>query len=126
MLDVGYGYTADGGKTYPFRGKGIGLMPSLDEVLDYFPDRCFLIHIKSNDRNEGKLLAEYLRKFSQERLAQLTFYGGDEPIEALKEELPYLQVMSYKTMKKALVEYMLVGWTGYIPNSMKNTYFHLP
>lgn len=92
MLDVGYGYTADGGKTYPFRGKGIGLMPSLDEVLDYFPDRCLLIHIKSNDRNEGKLLAEYLRKFSQERLAQLTFYGGDEPIEALKEELPYCPI----------------------------------
>jgi glycerophosphoryl diester phosphodiesterase len=22
-LDVGYGYTADGGKTYPFRGKGV-------------------------------------------------------------------------------------------------------
>lgn len=125
-LDVGYGYTADNGKTYPFRGKGIGLMPSLDEVMDYFPDRCFLIHIKSNDRNEGKQLAEYLKKLNQERLAQLSIYGGDEPIEALKEEIPSLRVMSYKMMKKALIEYMLVGWTGYIPNSMKNSYFHLP
>ena len=26
-LDVGYGYTADDGETYPFRGKGIGFMP---------------------------------------------------------------------------------------------------
>ena len=26
-LDIGYGYTADGGKTFPFRGKGVGLMP---------------------------------------------------------------------------------------------------
>ena len=24
-LDVGYGYTADGGKTFPLRGKGVGL-----------------------------------------------------------------------------------------------------
>lgn len=32
-LDVGYGYTADNGETYPFRGKGIGLMPELKEVL---------------------------------------------------------------------------------------------
>ena len=31
-LDIGYGYTADGGKTYPFRGKGVGLTPTLDEV----------------------------------------------------------------------------------------------
>ena len=29
QLDIGYGYTADGGKTFPFRGKGIGLMPEL-------------------------------------------------------------------------------------------------
>lgn len=36
-LDAGYGYTADQGVTYPFRGKGIGLIPSLDEVLSHFP-----------------------------------------------------------------------------------------
>lgn len=29
-LDIGYGYTADGGKSFPFRGKGVGLMPTLD------------------------------------------------------------------------------------------------
>ncbi len=37
-LDVGYGYTADNGKTFPFRGKRIGLMPELDEVLEKRPD----------------------------------------------------------------------------------------
>src|SRR6476619_2769434 len=39
QLDIGYGYTADGGRTFPFRGKGGGLMPSLDEVLATFPDK---------------------------------------------------------------------------------------
>ena len=48
-LDIGYGYTADGGKTFPFRGKGVGLMPSLDEVLAAFPMRRLLINVKSND-----------------------------------------------------------------------------
>ena len=38
-LDIGHGYTADGGKTFPFRGKGIGLMPTLAEVLEAFPQR---------------------------------------------------------------------------------------
>ncbi len=57
-LDIGYGYTADGGKTFPFRGKGVGLMPAMDEVLAAFPDRRFLINIKSNDPHEGDLLAE--------------------------------------------------------------------
>jgi glycerophosphoryl diester phosphodiesterase len=53
-LDIGHGYTADGGKTFPFRGKGIGLMPTLREVLAAFPDRRFLINIKSDDPEEGR------------------------------------------------------------------------
>src|SRR5262245_37519311 len=33
-LDIGYGYTADGGKSFPFRGKAKGLMPELTEVFE--------------------------------------------------------------------------------------------
>ena len=40
-LDLGYGYTANNGETYPFRGKGVGLMPTLDEVLSHFPKQIF-------------------------------------------------------------------------------------
>ena len=61
-VDIGYGYTADGGKTYPFRGKGVGLMPSLEEVLETFPARSFLIDIKGTDPKDGELLAEHLQK----------------------------------------------------------------
>jgi glycerophosphoryl diester phosphodiesterase len=53
-LDVGYGYTADGGKTFPFRGTGVGLMPTLDEVLQAFPDKRFLINVKSRDPSRGR------------------------------------------------------------------------
>jgi len=35
-LDVGYGYSADGGRTFPLRGKGIGLMPSFADVMQAF------------------------------------------------------------------------------------------
>jgi glycerophosphoryl diester phosphodiesterase len=125
-LDVGYGYTADRGKTFPFRGKGIGLMPSLDEVLDHFPHRSFLIHVKSDDPQEGDLLAQYLKKLPEDRLARLNVYGGDKPIAILKQKLPRLRVMSKETAKKAFIAYMAVGWTGYMPSSMKNAFFYLP
>lgn len=59
QLDVGYGYTADEGKSHPFRGKGKGLMPSLTEVLTKFPNHSLLIHIKSEHDTDGELLAEY-------------------------------------------------------------------
>lgn len=125
-LDVGYGYTADQGQTFPFRGKGIGLMPSLDEVLEAFPDRALLIHIKSDDPGEGELLAEYLQRLSADRLARLAVYGGDRPIAALKQKLPTLRVMSKATVKQAFIAYLAVGWTGYTPAAMKNAFFYLP
>ncbi|GEM_PF-5308704 len=90
-LDIGYGYTADGGKTFPFRGKGINLMPTLDEVLNHFPDRSFLIHIKSDDENEGIQLATHLKKLPAKRLDQLTVSSGDKPIAAIKERIPSLR-----------------------------------
>ena len=126
LLDIGYGYTADGGKTFPFREQGIGLMPTLAEVLDYFPQQALLIHIKSNDPLEGELLAQALMNLPAERLDLLTVYGGDQPIATLKQRLPNLRVMSKSTMKKGLLSYMAIGWTGYVPSSLRNSQIHLP
>ncbi len=48
-------------------------MPSLDEVLEHFPDRSFLIHIKSNNPQEGEILAQYLGNMARmpEKYARL-------------------------------------------------------
>jgi glycerophosphoryl diester phosphodiesterase len=34
--------------------------------------------------------------------------------------------MSKATMKKALLSYLAVGWTGYIPKAIRHTQLHLP
>lgn len=126
-LDVGYGYTADGGKSYPFRGKGSGLMPSLDEVLAAFPDKQLLINVKSNDPNEGRLLSEVLRQLPAKRLGQLVMvYGGDQPIEVLRQELPALRVMSRRSLKDCFIRYALTGWTGYVPEACRRTLLLVP
>lgn len=125
-LDIGYGYTADGGQTFPFRGKGFGPMPSLDEVLAEFPDAPLLINIKSNDPEEGTALAERLAAEPAERLAGLTVYGGDEPIAAIRDRLPQVRVMSKQIMINCLGWYEAVGWTGQVPGSCRNTQLHIP
>lgn len=45
-LDAGARFTTDGGKTYPYRGKGHRI-PSFDEVLEAFPSTPTLIEIKT-------------------------------------------------------------------------------
>lgn len=47
-LDAGYTFTPDGGKTYPFRGKGIR-MATLDEALETCPEQRFNIDLKTKD-----------------------------------------------------------------------------
>lgn len=125
-LDVGYGYTADGGKTYPFRGQGVGLMPSLAEVLDAFPDRRFLINVKSNDAEEGVKLAAFLNSLPPERRSMLMAYGGDKPIAVLRASVPGLRTMSLASMKACLLRYVAYGWTGAVPAQCRSTLVYVP
>jgi len=125
-LDVGYGYTADGGKTFPLRGKGVGLLPSLDEVFDAFPDKRLLINIKSNDPNEGHLLAVRLAQLPGEQLSRIMVYGGDEPIAVLRQKLPALRVMSRRTLKDCFIRYALIGWSGFVPEACRHTLLLVP
>jgi glycerophosphoryl diester phosphodiesterase len=125
-LDIGYGYTADKGETYPFRGKGTGMMPSIEEVFKAFPDKEILIHLKTDDIKTGEVLWEYLKEMDKDRQSQITVYGDNPPIQYLREQSESLRVMSGKMMKRALISYELVGWTGYIPKELKNTEIHLP
>jgi glycerophosphoryl diester phosphodiesterase len=101
-LDVGYGYTADGGVTFPLRGKGVGLMPSLAEVLDAFPGRRFLINIKSNDASEAEKLARFLRSRPKEELRTVAFYGAERPLTRLFQLVPELRGFTRSSVKSCM------------------------
>lgn len=125
-LDVGYGYTADGGKTYPFRGKGVGLMPTLDEILKRFPDQHFHINVKSNDAKEGEALAAFLSTLPAERLSSLTIVGGDKPVQAIKLALPAIRTLSKQSLMRCLLRYEGLGWSGYVPEDCRGTTLGVP
>lgn len=125
-LDVGYGYTADGGKTYPFRGKGVGLLPSLDEVLAAFPDKRFLIDIKSNDADEGKALAERLGRLPPQQRSLLMVYGGEHPLAAFRANLPGPHTVTRSGLKTCLLRYLALGWSGYVPAACRHSLLLVP
>ncbi|MBX4891996.1 glycerophosphodiester phosphodiesterase family protein [Rhizobium bangladeshense] len=125
-LDIGYGYTADGGKTFPFRGRGIGMMPTLAQVLSTFPDRRFLINIKSRDPSEGEKLAALLNGLAATRRAGIIVYGGDEPIDVLDRLTPDIKTASRKSLKSCLFDYIAYGWTGVVPEACKHRMMLVP
>lgn len=125
-LDIGYGYTADDGETYPFRGKGIGEMPTLDEVLAAFPNRRFLINVKSDDPAEGKMLADRLAALPPERRTRLMAYGGNRPIAELRKRLPEMKTMSRKSLKSCLLSYIALGRSGHVPRSCRGELVLVP
>ena len=126
MLDIGYGYTADGGKTFPFRGKGIGMMPTLSEVFATFPDKGLLINVKSRDGSEGERLAAALNALPAERRRTIMVYGGDEPIDMIRRLTPDVRTISRAAIRSCLIRYIAYGWTGVVPPACRNAMVLVP
>lgn len=125
-LDIGYGYTADEGTTFPLRGQGIGKMPSLDEMLSAFPAGRFFLNVKSNDPEEGRQIASFIRKLPERRRADLVVYGGDRPISVVRALLPSQRVVSKATIGRCLKHYAAVSWTGARAESCRRTAVLVP
>ena len=125
-LDIGYGYTADGGATYPFRGKGIGMMPTLSEVLESFPVGKFLVNYKSDRTDEGAALVTLLAGQPQLRAAVWGVYGGERPTRTATAGTPGLRGYDKASVKACLLRYALLGWSGYVPQACRNTLLPLP
>jgi len=125
-LDIGYGYTADGGATFPLRGKGIGLMPDFAEVMSAVPDGSFLVNFKSNETREGDLLADMIAANPAWRAPVWGAYGGDAPTFRAAERIGGLNVWSRRGLVDCLTQYLAVGWTGMVPAPCRNTKVMVP
>jgi glycerophosphoryl diester phosphodiesterase len=124
-LDAGFGYTADNGATFPLRGKGVGLIVSLNEVLSAVPNTQLLINFKSRDASEGARMAAYLaaRHVGANRIM---VYGHEAPVAAFLAAAPGFRGFSRRQAKDCLTGYIMRGWSGDIPDACKNTMILVP
>lgn len=125
-LDIGYGYTADDGATYPFRGKGIGMMPELEEVFRALPGQRILVNFKSNEAREGDMLAAVIAAHPEWRENVWGAYGGDPPTLRSQELIGDLNVWSRRGLIDCVLNYAGIGWTGIVPEACRNTVVMMP
>jgi glycerophosphoryl diester phosphodiesterase len=125
-LDVGYDYTADDGKTFPLRGKGVGMLPSLEDVLTALPGKKFIINFKSNEAREGDMLGDLVAAHPEWKVSVWGAYGGDAPVFAARAKLPEIRAWGAKRMTGCLLQYLGYGWTGIVPAPCRDTMVMVP
>jgi len=127
-LDIGHGYTADGGKSFPLRGKGIGKMPTVEEGLAALPVHPILFNFKSKDAGEADQLFAILKASGRDsvKLGD-AFYGGAAPVKRMRELMP--DSWSFDLQRDARAcskDYITYGWTGFVPESCRNGVLAIP
>lgn len=125
-LDIGYGYTADDGQSFPFRGKYVGAMPSLNDVLEAFPKTEFNINIKSRSTKEAQTLIEYLEGRGGQDWGRLIFNGHETPLSIIRAAKPAIAAVSKRQAKDCAKGYVLTGWFGKMPETCHNMMMPVP
>jgi len=99
-LDIGYGYTFDGGKTFPFRDKAIGEILTLKEVLSLFAGRKFLIHNKNgNNRTVSQRIAEVVLSLPVKQRANIFLWAQDASYASIQRLVPTIKRLTLPRQK---------------------------
>ncbi|QAY75783.1 glycerophosphodiester phosphodiesterase family protein [Sphingosinicella sp. BN140058] len=125
-LDIGYGYTADGGRTFPLRGRGIGGMPSAEEVLREVPQAKLVFRFAGNDPRDADRLAAAFRRMGMPIDGKYAFHGARAVLERMRQLAPGAWTFDSGSDGACLDDYLKVGWTGYVPASCRNTTIFIP
>jgi glycerophosphoryl diester phosphodiesterase len=126
-LDVGYGYSADQRKSFPLRGSRRDSIPSLEEAIAALPNTPILFNFKSDDPAEADRLFAALTA-DRRRVEELgdAFYGPPAPAARMKQHYPGSWSSSWEAAKKCTKEYVLIGWTGHVPESCREGMIVVP
>ncbi len=109
-------------RAFPFRGTGVGLIPTLEEYLRAAGGTKLLFNFKSRDPAEADMLAKALKAAGRDPEAHGDgFYGGPEagPVARIRKIYPRAWVFSKESAKACSKAYALQGWFGLTPGSCR-------
>lgn len=120
-LDAGYGYSADGGKSFPFRGKAVGAIPALEQALDVAGTKPLLFNFKGKNPAEADLLAAALKAAGRDVEALGDgFYGDEAPVARIRTHFPKAWAWSKDSARACTTAYLKAGWFGITPEACRN------
>ncbi len=126
-LDAGYGYSADGGKSFPLRGKGVGLIPQLGEALTLIGDGAVLFNFNSDDPAEADRLIAALNAAGRDVIAHGDGFSAPAPLHArFRSAYPKAWVFGDDSAAACTSAYLKQGWLGLTPAVCKGGTIAIP
>ncbi len=124
-LDAGYGYTADGGKIFPLRGR-IGAIPTVEEILRAVPKQRLLFHFKTRYPGDADALAAAFARAGAPIDDKISFYGPKRVLDRMRRHAPKSWMFDTRDMKRCSMDYLKWGWSGFTPESCRDATLMVP
>ncbi len=127
-LDTGYRYTADSGESFPLRGKGIGQIATLAELVPALPRRARLMYsLPADNPAVATALLGQLAALDRDPVAVRDAFTGDvAATDIIRRRLPEAWVWNAQQARECSGDYKLWGWTGYVPASCRGGTMIIP
>jgi glycerophosphoryl diester phosphodiesterase len=118
-LDVAYGYSPDGGRTFPLRGRGRGGMPTVEEVLHEVPKTELIFRFVGDDPAAADAVVAALKRAGAATPERFGFEGGPAATARVRQLLPGAWTFGERPSGACLGDYARLGWTSYVPASCR-------
>jgi glycerophosphoryl diester phosphodiesterase len=126
-LDAGYGYSADGGRTFPLRGQGVGAIPALEDALAAAPTLPLLYNFKSKDAAEADLLVAHLKAAERDPVKLGDGFQGVPAQRArILAAFPGAWTFGKDSVRACTTGYLKTGWFGAVPDACRDGTMFIP
>jgi glycerophosphoryl diester phosphodiesterase len=123
-LDIGYGYSKDGGRTFPQRGLGIGAMPTVYDVLRAYRDTIFIFDLADARAADATIAA--FRRAGVAVGPRHGFAGPPEARARLRQLTQAGFVLDNDASETCLAPYRRLGWLGIVSGECNGRLLILP
>lgn len=126
-LDAGYGYSADGGQTFPLRGTGRGQIPSLEQGLAAAGQTALIYNLHSGNPGDAERLIAALNAAGRDPAAHGDGFSGPQAaIARLRAAFPGAWAFSPDELAACTNDYLVFGWLGLTPASCRGGTIVIP
>lgn len=126
-LDAGHGYSPDGGKTFPLRGLGRGLIPSLEDAVATAGDTALLYNLRFADAETAARFVAAVKGAGRDPVARGDAFSGPEAaLGPIRAAWPAALAYSEAQVAACTRAYLWQGWLGLTPAECQNGMIAIP